>query len=419
MPFFSTLNLSRVQRDPGVLMRLLVLIALVSMLLIVSLTALGIHRAAVEDVLRIAEDDAVRIGAVMVDQQYRELFAGGEQNISLAENRISLFHSHMKDFLHPFGIVKIKVFDTTGKIVYSTDQEIIGKTVEGNARLERSLRGAVDSQMETKDQVIDLAEEKRLNVDVVESYMPVRNRAKKIAGSFELYVDVTRYREEIVGRVVNSVLILTGILLGVFGLSFLVVRMGVQQLRKVLNQLQQMAVTDPLTGVFNRGAVLNRAEEELSRMQRRQIRDEGNSLGLIMIDIDHFKKVNDTYGHQAGDEVLREMSRRACACLREYDVFGRYGGEEFLAVIPAVDFNGAMVVAERIRHKLTTTAFKINGHALPITASLGVTCCKNPAEGVKAALQRADEALYAAKHQGRDRVVGHESDLLGPPAAPD
>jgi diguanylate cyclase (GGDEF)-like protein len=169
-----------------------------------------------------------------------------------------------------------------------------------------------------------------------------------------------------------------------------------------------MAVTDPLTGIINRGAVLNRAEEELSRMERRETRNPGNSLGVIMIDLDHFKKVNDTYGHLVGDEVLREMSSRVRSCLREYDIFGRYGGEEFLVLIPDGDYKGTKAAAERIRYELIKAPFACGGHKLPITASFGVTCCNDPSEGINAALQRADEALYLAKDLGRDRVVVKE-----------
>lgn len=191
-------------------------------------------------------------------------------------------------------------------------------------------------------------------------------------------------------------------------LSGLFVFLGVQQLKKLLARLQRLAITDSLTGVFNRGAVLSRAEEELSRMERRKSTKTGTGLGVILIDLDYFKKINDTYGHQAGDEVLRVISKRVQDCLREYDVFGRYGGEEFLVLVPDGHFKGAMVTAERIRHELIKAPFDYGTDKLAITASFGVTCCKDPGEGVAGALQRADQALYQAKAEGRDRIVGIE-----------
>jgi len=170
-------------------------------------------------------------------------------------------------------------------------------------------------------------------------------------------------------------------------------------------QLQQMAVTDPLTGVFNRGAVIRRAEEELSLMERRKHKESPNNLGVIMMDIDHFKKINDTYGHQTGDKVLLEVSRRVTASLREYDTFGRYGGEEFLVLIPNCGCDGALNSAERIRHSVSDTSIQIGSDTLHITASFGVTCCHDSAEGFDASLQRADDALYQAKNSGRNQAI--------------
>lgn len=398
-------KMSYLERDPNSLQRLLLMLGVVSMFLILTLSGIGIYQSSTESVLRGAEDDAVRIAQVMVSQQYSFLFSEGEENIALNPQELSFFDRQTKDFLHPFGIVKIKVFDLNRVIIYSTDARIIGLKVEENARLERSLRGEVDSHQETKDHVFDLAEEQLLDVDVVESYLPVFNSSDEIAGSLELYLDVTRYRDEINLRVYTILLILSAILLGVFAMSFWVVRMGTRQLKALLNRLQQMAVTDPLTGAFNRGAVLHRAEEELSRMMRREKVKTASSLGVIMVDLDHFKLVNDTYGHLAGDEVLREMTRRVSTCLREYDTFGRYGGEEFLILIPDCVCEGAVVAAERIRHCLEHTPFMVEGAELKVTASLGVTCCQDPSEGFNCAMQRADTALYKAKAAGRNRAV--------------
>lgn len=402
------LTISRFERDPSSLLHLLVLVGIISILLILILTVYGIYREATKDIILAAEDDAARIAAVMVDEHYTKLFFSGETSISLNKNEIEAFNKRIRKFLHPFGIVKIKVFDLDRFIIFSTDTQIMGKKVTENLGLERALSGEANSHMVTKGEVIDLLEEHLFDVDVVETYLPVLNSAGKIAGSFELYLDVTRYRDQISKRVISSILILGTILILVFSVAYVIVYMGATQLETLLQRLQTMSVTDPLTGILNRGAVLNRVEEELSRLERRGEIETGDSFGLIMIDLDHFKKVNDTYGHRAGDDVLCEMSKRVQKCLREYDVFGRYGGEEFLVVTPDADYQTTMVVAERIRSELTKAPFATAEHKLPISASFGVTCCRDAAEGVNAALQRADEALYQAKDQGRNCVVGSE-----------
>jgi diguanylate cyclase (GGDEF)-like protein len=402
-------KLSDLKVDPNSLPRLLLVLGLVSMVLILTLSGIGIYRVASEAVLRDAEDDGVRIATVMVSQQYKYLFSEGEKNIALNSQELADFDRQTKDFLHPFAIVKIKVFDLNRVIIYSTDTNIIGMRVEDNIGLDRALSGEIDSHLETKDQFIDLVEEQLLDVDVVEMYLPVNNAAGEIAGSFELYLDVTRYRDDITHRVASSILILTTILLAVFALSFWVVRKGVGQLKELLARLHQMALIDSLTGAFNRAAVLQRAKVELSHMARRELKlPSAHSLGVVMLDLDHFKAVNDTYGHQAGDEVLRELSRRLIATLREHDTFGRYGGEEFLVLTPDCEYEGTMIIAERIRRCLSDVPFKIGENALHITASFGVTCCSDPTEDFDTTLQRADEALYKAKDSGRNRVVGSE-----------
>lgn len=402
------LSMSRFERDPNCLLRLLILVGIVAMLLTLCLTGYGIYHDATTDMVRTAEDDAVRIAAVIVAEQSKYLFSSGEQSVSLSPAEQKLFDQEIRAFLHPFEIVKIKVFDLERIIIFSTDANIIGQKVAFNPRLEKALSGAIDSYKETRGEVFDLVEEQRLDVDVVETYLPVFNAAGEVAGSFELYLDVTRFREAINKRVTSSVLILGTILLSVFSLAYVVVFLGAKQLKKLLLRLQKMAVTDPLTGAFNRGAVIGRVEEEFSRMERRTALEPDTSLGIIMVDLDYFKKVNDTYDHQVGDDVLREMAKRVRACLREYDVFGRYGGEEFLVIVPDGNFKEAMVTAERIRHELVKAPFVSGARKIPITASFGVTCCHDPDEGINVALQRADEALYQAKDAGRDRVVGIE-----------
>ncbi|MBM7455629.1 diguanylate cyclase (GGDEF)-like protein [Oceanisphaera litoralis] len=398
-------KLSHLERDPTSLQRLLLICGVVSIFLILSLTWVGIQRAATNSVLTEAEYDSNQIAKLIVAQHYNLLFSDGEQNIAMDNHGFNTFDQTIKDMLHLFGIVKIKVFDLDGVIIYSTDANIIGIRVEDSPGLEKALRGETDSHQVTKELVIDLHEEQRFDVDVVETYLPVYNISGEIAGSFEVYLDVTRYRNEISYRVSSALLLLASILMGVFLLSFWVVNKGSKQLKALLNRLEQQAITDTLTGLINRGAVLHRAEEELSRMQRHVPQEPVNSLGVIMVDLDFFKAVNDTYGHQVGDEVLREMSRRVTARLREYDVFGRYGGEEFLVLTPGCTREEAMMLAERIRRCLADAPIIIGKHRLEITVSLGVTCCLNPEEGFESALSRADHALYEAKHLGRNRAV--------------
>lgn len=164
-------------------------------------------------------------------------------------------------------------------------------------------------------------------------------------------------------------------------------------------ELRLMATTDTLTGAYNRMRFMERAEEELTRHERY-----GTATSFMMLDIDHFKKVNDTYGHQAGDEVLRQLSEICQNAIRANDVFARYGGEEFAFCLAETTRPAAVDVAERIRSTIEATPIDLVDATINITVSIGVTEVRKN-DTLELALARADDRLYAAKHQGRNRVV--------------
>lgn len=164
---------------------------------------------------------------------------------------------------------------------------------------------------------------------------------------------------------------------------------------------QKLALTDPLTGAFNRRTFLELAEKEIARTRRTK-----GSLSLIMLDLDHFKQINDRNGHLAGDEVLKGVVAVVLTCLRKEDLLVRYGGEEFCILLHGVAIDRAAAMAERIREAVEKGSFSFNGRTLPVTVSIGVsTLSADGNEGVDKLVNRADEALYAAKKAGRNRVV--------------
>lgn len=164
-------------------------------------------------------------------------------------------------------------------------------------------------------------------------------------------------------------------------------------------EIMHLAMTDSLTGVPNRRALIEQAE--LVRAQR-----SGHPMSLLMIDIDHFKRINDTYGHPLGDEVLRQAAALMGKRLRAGDVLGRYGGEEFCVIAPDTDSEGAQILAESLREILAATPLQTEAGAITITISIGFTCCATTgAREMKDLLAEADVALYQAKQAGRNRVV--------------
>ena len=162
-------------------------------------------------------------------------------------------------------------------------------------------------------------------------------------------------------------------------------------------ELQWLVMHDPLTGLFNRRSLEEHAAREIAHCRRH-----GVPLSAIVFDIDHFKRINDTRGHLAGDEVIRAVARRVAMELRASDIAFRLGGEEFLLLLPSTAANGAATLAERLRAGLASTPLEALG--APVTASFGVAEL-GPGETWNDALRRADQAMYRAKREGRDRVV--------------
>lgn len=171
-------------------------------------------------------------------------------------------------------------------------------------------------------------------------------------------------------------------------------------LQQQAEQLREEASRDPLTGVLNRRAFMLTLERHLQAHAA-----SGQPLGLIMADIDHFKAINDTLGHAAGDRALCEFTRRVGALLRPNDYLGRYGGEEFLLLIDATRREELPAIAERFRRAVAESPFDLGGTERPVTASFGVASASDMGEAPDELVARADRALYAAKAAGRDRCV--------------
>lgn len=174
-----------------------------------------------------------------------------------------------------------------------------------------------------------------------------------------------------------------------------------EELEEANRKLRQQATTDPLTGLNNRGAIDEILREQLLRAPFRKA-----SVSVIMADVDHFKRINDTYGHQVGDEVLIEVARRVKAGMRSEDSVGRYGGEELMLVLPGIVGAQAVLIAHRIRLSIAQEPFRTAAGDVPVTMSLGVSSTDFPdLVDPESLIRAADEALYRAKHEGRNRVV--------------
>ena len=179
--------------------------------------------------------------------------------------------------------------------------------------------------------------------------------------------------------------------------------------------LSEATAKDALTGLYSRWYVLEKIESEINRSLR-----SGSPMSLLMLDIDHFKKINDTFGHSAGDQVLQLVGRLLKESCRVYDVPGRYGGEEFCVLLPDTGMQNTPMVAERIRSRLASAEITVGGATLGVTASIGIAGLDSSDVqsllSPSALIDRADRALYTAKHRGRNRCEVFDAELfdIGP-----
>ena len=398
-----------VKKDPDALLRLFRATAVMSVLVIITFAGFGFHEVLQRYVVSNAEDDAINVSSALLAEVRDKLVAvdaNGMSRIDIRTDQMPGLDRHVRRFLAPFSIVKIKIYSPAGRIVYSTEAKIIGEVDSNNVRLNRALDGKFDSKLERKEEVKDLADELKFNVDVVETYIPIRDSGEKVIGSFEVYLDVTKYRHQSRSALLLSLGILTFILVLVFGLSYLLIRKGTKDVKQIQEMLRKQTITDPLTGIFNKRQIHLLAQKEFSRAARRRKRSAPDGdLGFIMIDIDNFKTVNDTFGHLAGDVLLKKFAQRTSSSLRTYDSLGRFGGEEFLVLLPGTNLEQTRLVAQKICALIREKPFMLEGTAVRVTASLGVSASDEGDSQYAEVLKRADEALYRAKSEGRDRVV--------------
>jgi diguanylate cyclase (GGDEF)-like protein len=179
------------------------------------------------------------------------------------------------------------------------------------------------------------------------------------------------------------------------------------QLREQNRELEILSVTDPLTGLYNRQHLTVKIQDLLEKSARENL-----PFALLMLDLDHFKRLNDDYGHLAGDQALRDVADHLRHTLRDTDYAARFGGEEFLIILPGLDVELAMKTAERIRKAVCKDRIKFDGGEVELTLSAGVAVFPDAGRTVDSLVQAADAALYAAKEGGRNRCeLGHEPAL--------
>ncbi len=361
-----------------------------------------------------AERTATKISESLVEEEMDTIrFSNqdGRRTLIVRPQDIKPLDLRLRMFLQPFDILKIKIYNSDRMIIFCTDEALIGKKDLANASLQSALEGKSISEIKQKRSVLDLYEEQRVDVDMVESYIPVFDTDKQVAGVFEIYIDISKAKQKFVNNIALSIGYLVAVLALVNGLHYLLIKKETEQLNYTQQQLKQLAITDPLTGMHNRRYVIKRLEDEFAKLSRQKEKVYGDGIGCIMIDVDDFKQVNDEYGHFVGDDVLCEVARRITIAVRQYDIPGRFGGEEFIVVLPNVSSAEVLPVAERIRTQINAEPFRVDGASKEIHVSMGIAWSdeKDGVIGMEQLLKISDDRLYVAKERGKNTIIGMDS----------
>lgn len=237
---------------------------------------------------------------------------------------------------------------------------------------------------------LELCESIKINPNLQEIpiiFITASDEKKDLLKAFDLgavdYITKPFHNQELLARVKNH----------------LELKFTRDELRKALIELEKLAKTDELTGISNRRHFIGLAQREFN-LAKRQKRD----FSLLILDIDYFKKVNDTYGHPIGDKVIQFVARKCVDCLRQEDLCARWGGEEFIVFLSETTLKGAIMAADRIRMSIEKGTIEIEDHKINVTVSIGISVYNPDDANVNQTISRGDMALYRAKNNGRNRV---------------
>ena len=397
--------------NPNHFLKRLLRLSLVAIVVTLCFSLFGIHWVYQRYVISNAELEAISISESILALESHLILhenASGEQVIDIDESEYEELNSTLSNFLIPFEIHKIKIFAKSEVIVYSTDKSLIGMRDSGNDRLANALSGINDSKLQSKDKIADLKAVEHFDVDVVESYIPIYDNKKQVIGSFEIYKDVTRFREDIRLGVTMTVIILTSIVFFAFMVSYFIIKQSAVELQLAQQKLHQMATIDSLTGLYSRNEIIGIMNAAFLRYKETLNTPNQFTFCLVVIDVDHFKMINDNYGHPVGDKALKLVSKCLYSQIRKKNAVGRFGGEEFLLVLPGETLETSKQLAERIRKAIQELEIDANGETIKVTASMGISEARPGEAEYHPTVKRADEALYEAKNSGRNSVVVYQ-----------
>jgi len=394
------------------LLRNFILVGLGSIILALFIVSTLVQRLSVENLVLVSENKNVALARLLVNDVWQEHAPGFEKIklLSPAEIKRSGVYQQMQvdigKHIRGVAILKVKIFDHTGLTLYSTDPAQIGEKKQLSANVERALAGEVVSKLAFRDKIY-ANEEMLTKRNVVSSYIPLRSRvydeASPIVGVIEIYSDVSSLYEQ-VGETRNNIIIIMAVaMLLLFAVLFLFVRKAaevtgwhLQEKQKDEQRMRHIAYHDSLTGLPNREMFRLSLETAAARAERNE-----RLLAVLFLDLDRFKTINDSLGHAAGDELLKEVAERLLTCVRVTDTVARLGGDEFTIILDNVTHvDEVEEVSRRILESLSQPVV-IEGHEITNSVSIGITIYPLDERDIDQLLTNADAAMYAAKASGR------------------
>ena len=387
------------RQNPQKLRRLFAWLSVLAFGSILILSGLVIARIYTEEMNQIARETATSLARTLFEQEYSVLYDAATKpaTVAIKADDMPAFDGRMRKHLKTLGMQKIKVIASDYQVIYATERQKVGQFDPDDEHVQTVF---------TEGQVVSQKSQDANGRWVMETYVPIHSvpdsPQSPVVGAFEVYVDVTGVHQRVQATLFSSLSWLALILALVLGVLYGIMHRSIEQLKAVQQLLHQFATIDALTGVFNRRQTMLRLHEEFIRLKRRS---EPGKLTVMLLDIDHFKRINDTHGHAVGDSVLHETCQRLLRSLRAYDVLGRYGGEEFLIIAPDQSASQAHQMAERIRQSISAQPFQHAGLSIEVTISIGISEVRAEDTDEQAVVLRADQSMYQAKSEGRDRVI--------------
>jgi diguanylate cyclase (GGDEF)-like protein len=353
-----------------------------------------------------ANADLTRAFANVVWGRYRSFVldsAGRSREALLADPALPLLRAEVMTKMNGLQIAKIKIYNLDGLTVFSTDEKQIGENKSSNAGFRQAKAGAATSQITFREN-FDAFEGVLNNRNLIASYVPARATADApIEGVFEVYSDVTellqtqtRAQWQVAGIVLALLATLYLFLLLVVRNADLIIARQEQERAAKEEQVRHQAYHDALTGLPNRAYFSERLGETIALAQRTN-----QTCALMFVDLDRFKIVNDSLGHEAGDSLLKVVAERIQACLRESDLLFRMGGDEFTVILPQITSpEDAAFVARRVQEAVATPV-SVHEHELAVGATIGIAVYPGDGDSAEALLKNADAAMYSAKEDSR------------------